>query len=126
MVRLVSPGKDLIDDMLSSASKAFIITGDYEILEKMVDRLNSRGVRFGVNCDPKDVDAFITRLEATKSQLRERKNLFLFLTATEGLDEAKRSLYLGLIDKGWTHNEINGNREHRGLVAGGNLKSIGE
>ena len=52
-------------------------------------------------------------------------DLFLFLTATEGLDEAKRPLYLGLIDKGWTHNEINGNREHRGLVAGGNLNSIG-
>ena len=44
----------------------------------------------------------------------------------DGLDEAKRPLYLGLIDKGWTHNEINGNREHRGLVGGGNLSSIGK
>jgi len=125
-VRLVSPNTDLIDDVLSSASKAFIITGAYEIREKMVDRLNSRGVRFGVNCNPKDVNSFIARLEELKGQLRERKNLFLFLTSTEGLDEAKRPLYLRLIDKGWTHNEINGNREHRGLVAGGNLKSIGE
>ncbi len=125
IVRLVSPEKDLIDDVLSSASKAFIITGDYEIPEKMVDRLNSRGVRFGVNCNPKDVDGFIARLEEVKSRLRERKNLFLYLTATEGLDEAKRPLYLGLIDKGWTRNEINGNREHRGLVGGGNLNSIG-
>ncbi len=126
IVRLVSPGKDLIDDVLSSASKAFIITGEYEIPEKMVDRLNNRGVRFGVNCDPKDINGFIARLEEVKSRLRERKNLFLFLTATEGLDEAKRSLYLRLIDKGWTHNEINGNQEHRGLVGGGNLNSIGQ
>ena len=126
VVRLVSPDVDLMDDVLSSASKAFIVTGEYEIPEKMVDRLNNRGVRFGVNCNPQDVAGFIARLEAVKSQLRERKNLFLFLTATEGLDEAKRPLYLGLIDKGWTHNEINGNREHRGLVAGGNLNSIGQ
>ena len=91
----------------------------------MGDRLNRRDVRFGVTCSPKDVDGFIARLEEMKSQLRERKNLFLFLTATEGLDEAKGPLYLGLIDKGWTHNEINGNREHRGLVGGGNLNSIG-
>ncbi|MBC8868667.1 MAG: M20/M25/M40 family metallo-hydrolase [Planctomycetes bacterium] len=125
-VRLVSPGADLIGDVLSSASKPFVITGEYEILEKMVDRLNSRGVRFGVNCNPKDVNGFIARLEQVKSQLRERKNLFLFLTATEGLDEAKRPLYLGLIDRGWTHNEINGNREHRGLIGGGNLSSIGK
>jgi len=125
-VRLVSPGADLIGDVLSSASKPFIITGEYEIPEKMVDRLNSRGVRFGVNCNPKDVNGFIARLEEVKSQLRERKNLFLFLTATEGLDQAKRPLYLGLIDRGWTHNEINGNREHRGLIGGGNLSSIGK
>ena len=123
-VRLVSPGADLIGDVLSSASKPFIITGEYEIPEKMVDRLNSRGVRFGVNCKPRDVNGFIARLEQVKSQLRERKNLFLFLTTTEGPDEAKRPLYLGLIDRGWTHNEINGNREHRGLIGGGNLSSI--
>ncbi|NQU25569.1 MAG: M28 family peptidase [Candidatus Nealsonbacteria bacterium] len=125
IVRLVSPGNDLIDDVLTAASKAFIITGDYEIPEEMVDRLNGRGVRFGVNCDPKDVDGFIARLEKVKTQLKERKHLFLLLTATEGLDEAKGQLYLGLLDKGWTHNEINGNREHRGLIAGGTLNSIG-
>ena len=68
---------------------------------------------------------FLRCRRCSPAQLRERKDLFLFLTATEGLDEAKRSLYLRLIDKGWTHNEINGNREHRGLVAGGNLNSIG-
>jgi len=126
IVRLVSPDVALLDDVLSSASKAFIVTGEYETPEKMVDRLNNRGVRFGVNCSPKNVDGFIAKLEQVKSELRERKNLFLFLTATEGLDEARRPLYLGLIDKGWTHNEINGNREHRGLVGGGNLNSIGK
>ncbi len=126
IVRLVAPGTELVDDFLAAASKSFIITGDYEIPEKQVDRLNARNVRFGVDCDPKDVDGFITRLEATKTRLRERKNLFLFLTSTEGLDEAKRPLYLGLLDKGWTRNEINGNREHRGLVGGGNLNTIGK
>ncbi len=125
IVRLVSPGENLIDDMLSAASKAFIITGEYEIPEKMVDRLNSRRVRFGIDCDPKDVGGFITRLEEMKTRLRERRDLFLLLTATEGLDQAKGQLYLGLIDKGWARNEITGNREHRGLIGGGTLNSIG-
>lgn len=125
-LRLESPGVDLIEDVLSVASKPFIITGDYEIPEKLVDRLNSRGVRFGVNCDPADVAGFVDRLESLKSRLRERTHLFLYLTSTDGLDQAKRSLYLRLIDKGWTHNEIYGNRQHRGLVGGGNLGSIGK
>ena len=125
VVRLVSPGEELINDMLSAASKPFIITGDYQITYAMVDRLNSRAVRLGINFDPKDVGDFITRLEKARNLLGERANLFAFLTAAKGLEEAKQPLYLGLIARGWTHNEICGSRGRGGLVGGGNLSTLG-
>jgi hypothetical protein len=124
-VRLMSPGEKLISDMLSAASKPFMITGNYDITHAMVDRLNSRGVQLGVDLDPQQVGDFITRLEQARQQLGERRNLVAFLTSTKGLDEAKQPLYLGLIDRGWAHNEICGGREHGGLVGGGNLSTLG-
>jgi hypothetical protein len=59
-----------------------------------------------------------------RKRLGERKNLFAYLTSIEGLNEAKRSLYLGLVDRGWSHNEISGGREQRGLLSGGSLDSL--
>ena len=37
------------------------------------------------------------------------------------MDEAKTALYMGLIDKGWEHLEIVGDRRAGGGIAGGNL-----
>jgi hypothetical protein len=125
VVRLVSPGENLINELLSAASKPFIITGDYQVTDAMVDRLNERGVRLGINFDPQKVDEFITRLEKMKQQLSERKNLFAFLTSARGWEDARRPLYLGLIDRGWTHREICGGPDHQGLIGGGNLGSLG-
>jgi hypothetical protein len=125
VVRLISPGEELIGDMLSAASKPFVITGDYEITSAMVDRLNEKGVQLGIDFDPQQVGDFITRVEKAKKQLGERRNLFAFLTAKKGLDEAKRPLYLGLIDRGWTHREICGGKEHLGLVGGAALSTGG-
>jgi hypothetical protein len=121
VVRLVSPGEKLLEDLLSAASKPFIITGDYQITYDLAERLNSRGVHLGVNLDPQKLDDFLTRLENARNLLGERRNLFAFLTAAEGLEEAKQPLYLRLIDRGWTHSEICGGRENRGLLGGGNL-----
>jgi hypothetical protein len=125
-VHLASPGEELINDMLSAGSKPFIITGDYEITYSMVDRFNSRGVRLGIDLDPQKAGDFITRVEKTRKQLGERRNLFAFLTSTEGLEKAKRPLYLGFIDRGWTHNEISGGKDHRGLFGGANLNTLEE
>ncbi|MHC4398767.1 MAG: M28 family metallopeptidase [Planctomycetota bacterium] len=123
-LRLVSPGEELINDVLSAASKPFVITGDYHVTDAMVDRLNSRGVMLAVDLDPGNIGDFLTRLESLKKQLGERKNLVAFLTATKGLDEAKQPLYLGLIDRGWAHVEICGSREQRGLLGGRNLNTL--
>lgn len=124
VVRLVSPEENLINDLLSAAAKPFIITGDYQITDAMVDQLNDRGVRLGINLDPQKVQEFITRVEKAKQQLGERKNLFGYLTSVRGLEEARRPLYLGLIDSGWTHREICGGPEHQGLLGGGNLGTL--
>jgi hypothetical protein len=122
--RLISPGEKLINDMLSAASKPFVITGDYDIAYDHVSRLNDRGVQLGIDFDPQKVEDFLARVEKARKQLGERRNLFAFLTAAKKLDEAKEPLYLGLIDRGWTHNEICGGREHRGLVGGANLSAL--
>jgi hypothetical protein len=110
--------------MLSTGSKPFVVTGDYKIVDSMVERLNSRGVLLGVDLDPQKVEDFVKRVEETKKRLGERKRLFAYLTSVKGLDEAKKPLYIGLIDRGWAHSEIYGGREHRGLVGGANLNSL--
>jgi hypothetical protein len=126
VVRLISPGEKLVTDLLSAASKPFVITGDYEIADATVDRLNSRGVLLGVDLDPQKVDDFITRLENLKGLLGERGNLFAYLTSAEGLEEAKQPLYLRLVDRGWTHNEICGDRGRGGLLGGGPISKLSE
>jgi hypothetical protein len=123
-IRLISPGQNLTSDLLSVATEPFIITGQFEIPDELVDRLNQREVRIGIDLDPKNIEAFLTRLEKMRKRLGERKNLFAYLTSIDGLNEAKRPLYLGLVDRGWSHNEISGGREHRGLLGGGNLDSL--
>jgi hypothetical protein len=127
VVRLISPGEELIGDMLSAASKPFVITGEYDITDAMVDRLNARGVLLGIDFDPEKVEDFIARVEKAKNQLGERRNLFAYLTATRGLEEAKRPLYLALVDRGWIHNEICGGRERvpGGLMGGGVFSTLG-
>jgi hypothetical protein len=126
VLRLLSPGQQLMKDVLYAASKPFVITGEYEIPEELIDRLTSRGVLYGVDFDPREVTGFITRVEQLKSRLGDRKNLFAYLTGLEGLDDAKTPLYLGLVDRGWAHREIVGEREHRGLVGGASLGSLGK
>jgi hypothetical protein len=126
VVRLVSPSSETLKVMLSQASKPFIVTGEYDVPEELVDRLNARGVLFGVGLDPKAVPDFISRVEDAKKRLGERKNLFVWLTSLEGLDDAKQSLYLGLIDVGWARNEIVGSREHGGLLGGATLSKLAE
>ncbi len=123
-VRLVSPGEELLRDMTSAATKPFIVTGDYTIPESLVDRLNSRGVMLGINFDPKKVSEFLVRVEESKVRLGQRKNLFAFVTSTEGLEEAKKAVYLGLLDRGWAHNEICGTRDSDGLFANGGFRSL--
>jgi peptidase M28-like protein len=124
-IRLISPGERLIRDMLSAASRPFIITGDYTITDRLVDPLNRRGVQLGIDLNPKKAAEFVARVEELKHRLGDRRNLFAYLTSKDGLDKSKRSLYVQLIDRGWVLNEISGSQDHAGLMGGASLAKLG-
>jgi hypothetical protein len=119
---LVSPSQNLFNEMLTLASKPFIVTGDYSITASMIDQINEKGVIVGITMDPSDVDKCVTDLEAMKVQLGDTDNLVLCATTDEGIDEAEAAIYRGLLEKGWEHSEIAGDRRAGGGIAGGNLR----
>ena len=77
--------------------------------------------------DPANVEACVEALGKAKAALGDADNLVLYLTGTEDLDEAKKALYMSLIEKGWTPDEIGGarsrrrGRDRRFGIAAGNL-----
>lgn len=125
-IHLMSPAPSLLSDVVDAASKPFMVTGTFDIPEDAVERFAARGVLWGVSFDPKAVDDFLTRVEQLKSRLGERRNIFTFLTGTEGLEEAKSPLYMGLLDRGWARAEISGRGEHRGLLGGATLQTLSQ
>ncbi len=74
--------------------------------------------------DPSDVKTCIADLDGMKLRLGDTDNLVLSLTTNNGMDEAKTALYLGLIDQGWEHLEIVGDRRAGGGISGGNLSAF--
>jgi hypothetical protein len=120
-VHLASPSETLLSEMLALSSKPFIVTGDYSVTASMVDQINEKGVIVAITMDPSDVNACITDLESMKMQLGDTDNLVLSVTTEAGMDEAKTALYMGLIEKGWEHLDIAGDRRAGGGIAGGNL-----
>ena len=125
-VHLMSPSTPLWQDVLEATSRPFAVTGTFDIPEEMVSRVLERDIQLGINFDPKAVPDFLTRVEQLKTKLGERRNLFTFLVNTEGLEEAKTPLYLGLLDHGWGRVEIQGDRTHRGLLGGAALSTLVE
>ncbi len=120
-IHLASPSESLLNEMLELSSKPFIVTGDYSVTASMVDQINEKGVIVGITMDPSNVDECISDLEGMKLQLGDTDNLVLSVTTNEGMDEAKTALYMGLIEMGWDHLEIAGERRAGGGIAGGNL-----
>ena len=121
----VSPSEELLTGFLYAAGKPFLVTGEYELTDSLADRVVQREVLLGVDFDPQDVEGCIARLEQAKERVGRRDLLVLHLTSVEGLDEAKKKLYLGLLEKGWAHKEIAGSRRGGGGILGGNLGKIG-
>ncbi len=120
-IHLASPSASLLTEMLALSSKPFIVTGDYAVTTPMIGPINEKGVILGIRMDPADVDAAVTALDGMKLRLGDTNNLVLSLTSEEGMEEARRALYLGLLEKGWQHAEIAGDRRAGGGIAGANL-----
>jgi hypothetical protein len=121
-IHLDSPSEGLLNGMLAAASKPFIVSGDYSITSSMASQINSKGAVLAVTMDPSDVETCISDLEGLKLQLGDTDNLVLNVTTEEGMDEAKSALYMGLLDAGWEHLEIAGDRRAGGGITGSNLR----
>jgi hypothetical protein len=130
-VNLISPSLPLLRAMLIRATRPFIVTGYYRLNKRLCELINQREVLLGVKFDPRNVDGCVERLEKAKATLGDSDNLVLYLTSTEGLDEAKRDLYIKLIKKGWKAEEIGSARRRRSRsrerptgISAGNLSAL--
>jgi len=124
-VNLVNPSPRLLRSMLNHAIRPFLITGFYRPNQQFYDRVKDKGAVLGVGFDPKDVEGCVTRLERAKAGLGSAENLVLYVTGTDGLEEAKQALYVSLIKKGWKAEEISrGWRGRDAGIAGGNLSLL--
>jgi len=127
VVNLVSPYRRLLRAVLATATRPFIVTGHYTLNQDICDLINKKKVLLGVKFDPDDVEGCVERLVKAKAALGDSDNLVLFVTSTEGLEEAKKALYISLVKKGWQADEIGGvrsrrrGRDRRPGIAGGNL-----
>ena len=124
VIHLVSPTPEILKEMAAAASKPFVVSGDYQLADDVIDPLKRLGCPLGVTLNPEKPGEFLARVEQLKKQLGERKLLFAMLHDTKKLDDVKQSLYIGLLDRGWAHDEIVGGREHRGLMGGATLSSL--
>jgi len=131
-VNLVDPPPQLLRDVLAAATRPFLVTGFYLLDAQTYDAINKKKVLLAVKFDPKDVEGCVERLEKIKAALEDTDNLVLSVASTEGLDEAKKELYMGLIKKGWSSEEIGNDRRRRWRgygtrpkgIAGGNLSML--
>jgi hypothetical protein len=126
VVHLESPTPAVLKAMVSAATQPFAVSGTYELSSDVIDSLKRLGCPLGVSLDPKKPDEFLTCVEEMKKQLGERKLLFAMLQDSKEIDTAKQGIYIGLLDRGWGHDEIVGGREHRGLMGGATLRQLGQ
>jgi hypothetical protein len=130
VVNLVSPYRRLLRAVLATATRPFVVTGHFTLNPNICDQINKKKVLLGVKFDPDDVEGCVERLVKAKAALGDSDNLVLFVSSTEGLEEAKKALYISLSKKGWQADEIGGvgsRRRGRGRspgIAGGNLSVL--
>ncbi|MCP4726486.1 MAG: M20/M25/M40 family metallo-hydrolase [bacterium] len=105
-VNLIDPTPESLNSMLDKSTKSFLITGNIDLTNDLVKRINDKGVVVTVDFDPTDVDGCVTKLEEMKNRFGGTDNFLLYLKSTDNLDEAKKDLYLKLFKKGWTKNDI--------------------
>jgi len=125
VINLVSPAPQLLEAVLETATRPFIITGIYDLNQQLYNKINEKNVLLGVKFNPAEVDDCVKTLDRAKAFLGDTDNLVVVITSTEGLDQAKQSLYVSLIKKGWQSDDINSqNRRERKGIAGGNLNIL--
>ena len=103
---LIEPTKKTFKDVLDTAEKPFIVAEMTDFSKKQIAAMNEKDVLVCVDLDPTDVDGCVNELEVLKKAFGDQDNLILRLMARKDREEATRDLYMKLIGKGWTKEEI--------------------
>lgn len=105
-VHLIGPSKNTFAAVLEKSKKPFMISGYSEFEDSAFAAINEKKVIIGVDFDPENVDETVKVLNNFKKKLGDTDNLILNVTKKEGLDKAKKELYLSLSKAGWSKKEI--------------------
>jgi hypothetical protein len=105
-LHLVNPSTATLEAVLEKSRKTFLVSGIASFDDAMLAKIKDSDVLIGVDFDPENVQVCVDQLEMYKSKLDSTDKLVLNVTNKNGLDQGKRELYLALIKKGWTKDEI--------------------
>lgn len=106
VLHLMNPSKATLIDVLEKAKQPFLISGFTDVDDSLVVQINEKKVLIGVDFNSEDIGSTVAQLETFKTKFGDTDNFLLNVTSKNGLDEAKQSLYMGLIEKGWKKEEI--------------------
>ncbi|MFC1561368.1 M20/M25/M40 family metallo-hydrolase [candidate division KSB1 bacterium] len=118
VINLVNPSITTVRSMLNTAMRPILITGSVNYDDMLIRSINDKGAVITVDFNPMNVNRCVEDLVAAKARFGDTDNLVLYLRSDTNLDDAKRELYMELINRGWTRDEILG-------VAGNNLTNLG-
>lgn len=124
VVNFVRPSRQILRAALATATRPFLVSGFHSSNLGIYEKIKDKKVLLGVDFDPADVETCVKRLGIAKGVMGSADNLVLFVTSTEGLDEAKKALYISLIKKSWKAEDISSGRGRRTGIAGGNLSAL--
>jgi hypothetical protein len=104
---LINPTDATFSAVLAASEKPFVVCGKAGFTPEQVTQINEKKVLIGVDYDPaKNNKEYLKKLEDFKVKIGDADNLRLNLLSKENLAKSKKDLYMKLIDKGWTKDEI--------------------
>lgn len=101
-----APSEATLKSLMETVKKPFLVTEFTALDDELVAQINEKNVLLGVDFDPADVEGAVARLVDLKARFGDSDNLILDLQSAQELDQAKQTLYLALIQAGWTKEEI--------------------
>ncbi len=106
VLHLKNPHKATLDSVLNNTRKPILISGFHDFDDDLLAKVKERKALIAVDLKAEDVDACVAQLEKYKAAFDTTANIFINVTDTETLSQAKKELYLKLTEKGWTKDEI--------------------
>jgi hypothetical protein len=101
-VNLVRPSTKLLDEVLSAATRPFMVSGLADVDEALAARLKSRDAAVVFECQAADPAACAAGLERLRSRFGGSGNLIVSMRGAADRAPASRRLYLTLAKEGWS------------------------